>query len=150
MKAASQHSLHKKCLTKSFPRDIILAGLHHFYIIRRIPMKTLKKDLLFAIPMLVVLVLLFLLRKTGMPAHMALSFVGVAVLVAYTVVLRKEWKLPALEIVMRALYAIALITGIVIMNVHGIAALAIIHKATAALSLLSLIVLFSHKAIKLR
>jgi hypothetical protein len=40
-----------------------------------------------------------------------------------------------------------LITGIVIMNVHGIAALAVIHKACAALFVVLIVVLFTHKAI---
>ena len=70
---------------------------------------------------------------------------GVLVLVAYAVATKKNWKIPALEIVMRVFYGIALITGIVIMNVHGIVALAIIHKASAALFVILLIVLFLHK-----
>jgi hypothetical protein len=48
---------------------------------------------------------------------------------------------------MRAFYGIALITGIVIMNVHGIAALAVIHKAGAVLFMVSIIVLLTHKAV---
>ena len=39
-------------------------------------------------------------------------------------------------------YGIALITGIVIMNVHGVAVLAIVHKASAALFVVLLAVLF--------
>lgn len=111
-------------------------------------MKALKKDLIFTIPMVLITAALFMLKLTGMTAHVALSFVGVAVLTVYAVATRKEWKLPPLEIVMRALYAIALITGIVIMNIDGILAVSIIHKISAGLSLLSLIVLFIHKAIK--
>ena len=59
----------------------------------------------------------------------------------------KEWKIPALEILMRACYGIALISGIVIMNVRGIAALAIVHKASAAVFVVLLVVLFAHKLI---
>lgn len=113
-------------------------------------MKTLKKDLIFAIPMLLIGVALFMLKLTGMTAHIALSFVGVAVLVVYAIMTKKEWKLPALEIGMRTLYAIALITGIVIMNVHGIVTLAIVHKASAALSIVALVVLLTHKVVKSR
>ena len=47
---------------------------------------------------------------------------------------------------MRAFYGIALITGIVIMNVHGIVALAIIHKASAVLFLALQVVLLTYKA----
>jgi hypothetical protein len=48
---------------------------------------------------------------------------------------------------MRVFYGIALITGVVIMNVQGIAALAIVHKASAALFAVLLVVLFVHKLI---
>ena len=107
----------------------------------------MKKDLIFSPIMLVIGVLLFLLRATGMTAHIAISVVGVAVLAAYTVLTKKDWKIPALEILMRAFYGIALITGIVIMNVHGFAALAVIHKVSAVLFLALLVVLFVFKAV---
>ena len=105
----------------------------------------MKKDLIFAPLMLLVGVALFLLRFTGMPAHIAISVVGILVLAAYTVATKKEWKIPALEISMRAFYGIALITGIVIMNVHGIVALAIIHKVSAVLFTALIITLLSYK-----
>ena len=105
----------------------------------------MKKDLIFTPAMLLIGVLLFLLRATGMSAHIAISAVGVLVLIAYTVLTRKDWKIPALEIVMRMFYGIALITGIVIMNVHGIAAVSIIHKASAVLFMALIVVLLTHK-----
>ena len=105
----------------------------------------MKKDLIFAPIMLVIGIALFLLRATGMTAHIAVSVIGVLALIAYTVLTRKDWKIPALEIIMRAFYGIALITGIVIMNVHGIAALAVIHKVSAVLFMVLLIVLLTHK-----
>ena len=107
----------------------------------------MKKDLIFAPAMLIIGAFLFLLRTTGMTAHIAISVIGILVLIAYTVLTKKEWKIPALEIIMRAFYGIALITGIIIMNVHGIAALAIIHKVSAILFMALIIVLFTHKAI---
>ena len=106
----------------------------------------MKKDFIFAPIMLVVGILLFLLRATGMAAHIAISVVGVAALVAYAVLTKKEWKLPALEIAMRAVYGLALISGIVI-KVNYIVALAVIHKVCAALFVVALIVLFVHKLI---
>ena len=109
---------------------------------------TMKKDMIFAPIMLLIGVLLFLLRATGMTAHIVISVIGVLVLIAYTVLTKKEWKIPALEILMRAFYGVALITGIVIMNVHGIAALTIIHKASAVLFMALIIVLLIHKAAK--
>ena len=105
----------------------------------------MKKDLIFTPAMLIIGAMLFLLRATGMTAHIAISVVGVIVLVAYAVLTKKNWKIPALEVIMRAFYGIALITGVVILNVHGIVALSIIHKASAALFVVLLIVLFLHK-----
>ena len=110
----------------------------------------MKKDLIFAPIMLLIGVLLFLLRATGMTAHIVISVIGVLALIAYTVLTKKEWKIPALEILMRAFYGVALITGIVIMNVSGIAALAIVHKLCAALFVFLVVVLFIHKTLKMR
>lgn len=106
----------------------------------------MKKDLVFTPALLVIGILLFLLRATGMTAHIVISVIGVLILVAYTVLTKKEWKIPALEIIMRAFYGIALITGIVIMNVHGIVALAVIHKVSAVLFLALLVILLVSKA----
>ena len=110
----------------------------------------MKKDLIFAPALIIIGVALWLLQLTGLVAHIVISIVGILVLVAYTVLTKKEWKIPALEIIMRAFYGIALITGIVIMNVHGIVALAIIHKVSAVLFLALQIVLFTHKAFSQR
>ena len=106
----------------------------------------MKKDLIFAPILLVVGALLFLLKETGMQAHMAVSVVGLVTLVVYAVATKKEWKLPVLEIMMRVFYGIALISGIVMMKVHGIVALAIIHKVSAVLFLALQIVLLAYKA----
>ena len=111
-----------------------------------IKMKGLKFDFIFAPMMLVVGILLFLLKATGLTAHIAVSVVGVAILIVYAVLTKKEWKIPALEIAMRVMYGLALITGIVIMNVSG-GALAIIHRIFAVLFLLLLVVLFVQKLI---
>ena len=107
----------------------------------------MKKDLIFAPILLVIAVALFLLRATGMTAHIIISVLGLATLVVYAVATKKQWKLPALEIIMRVCYGIALITGIVLMKVHGIAALAIAHRAGAVLFVILLVALFVHKLI---
>lgn len=107
----------------------------------------MKKDLIFAPALLLVGVALFMLRFTGMTAHIILSVIGLVGLIAYAVLTKKEWKIPALEIAMRVLYAIALITGIIVMNVHGVLALGIVHKACAALFTVLLAVLFVHKLV---
>ena len=105
----------------------------------------MKKDFIFAPILLVVAVALFLLNFTGIAAHIAISVVGIIVLAVYTVLTKKEWKIPALEIIMRAFYGIALISGIVVMNVEGIVALAIIHKISAVLFMALIIALLSYK-----
>ena len=107
----------------------------------------MNKNRIFLISMVAVSILLFLLRFTGMTAHIAISVVGIFVLVVYTAATKKEWKIPALEIIMRAFYGIALITGIVVMNVEGIVALEIIHKVCGGLFVASLVVLFIIKLI---
>ena len=107
----------------------------------------MKKDFIFAPALLVIGVLLFLLKATGLTAHIAISVVGIVVLAAYTALTKKEWKIPALEIIMRVFYGIALISGIVIMNIHGIIALSVIHKASAVLFMAMIIVLLVSKAV---
>ena len=108
----------------------------------------MKKKVLFLVPMVIVAALLFMLRATGMKAHIAVSVVGLVLLIAYTVATKKEWKNPALEILQRVCYGIALITGVVLMNVHGIAAVSIIHKISAVLFVILLADVEIHKAIK--
>ena len=108
----------------------------------------MKKKLLFLIPMIIVAVLLFMLRATGMKVHIAVSVIGLVLLIAYTIATKKEWKKPALEILQRVCYGIALITGVVLMNVHGIAAVSVIHKISAVLFAVLWIGVEVHKAIK--
>ena len=107
----------------------------------------MKKDLIFGPALILVAVALCLLKLTGMTAHIAISIVGLALLVVYAVLTKKEWKIPALEIVMRVFYGIALISGIVIMNIHGIAAIAVVHKISAILFAIAFVVLFVNKLI---
>lgn len=107
----------------------------------------MKKDLIFAPILLVVGILLFLLKVTGIGAHIAISVVGLLVLAVYTAATKKEWKVPALEIVMRACYGIALVTGPLVMNLKDIPALAIVHKAGAALFVALLVASLVHKLI---
>ena len=106
----------------------------------------MKKDMIFAPAMLLIAILLFLFRATGLAGHIAISVVGVLVLAVYTSTTRKSWKIPALEIAMRAFYGVALITGAVVKATH-IPALAIVHKACAALFVVLLVVLFVKKLV---
>ena len=108
----------------------------------------MKKKFLFLIPMIIAMVLLFMLRATGMTAHIVVSVIGLLILVAYALATKKEWKCPALEIIQRVFYAIALITGVVLMNVHGIVAVSIIHKISAVLFAILLIVCEIQRGVK--
>ena len=107
----------------------------------------MKKDLIFAPIMLVIGVLLFLLKATGLAAHIAISVVGVAVLVVYAVLTKKDWKLPALEVLMRIFYGLALVSGVVMMRLLGVVAIAVAHKLFAGLFLVLLFVLFVYKLV---
>ena len=106
----------------------------------------MKKDLIFAPILLVIGILLGLLKATGMTAHIILSVVGAIALVTYTVLNKKSWKIPVLEIGMRSAYGIALISGIVL-KIKYIAIIGIFHKIFAALFVVALVVLFIHKLI---
>lgn len=108
----------------------------------------MKKNFLFLIPMIAIAVLLFLLRATGMITHIIISVIGLLLLVAYTIATKKEWRNPALEIAMRVFYGVAIITGVVLMNVHGVAVVSIIHKVSAVLFVILLADTEIHKAIK--
>lgn len=107
----------------------------------------MKKDWIFTPILSVIGILLFLLKQTGLNVHIAISLLGLVVLIAYAITTKKEWKIPALEVMMRAFYGIALITGVVVMNVAGVAAVVIIHKVSAILFCLLLIGLFVHKLV---
>ena len=89
-----------------------------------------------------------MLRATGMTAHIIVSVIGLAILVAYAIAAKKEWKCPVLEVLERVFYAVALISGVVIMNVHGITALVLVHRISAVLFVVLLVVTEIHKAIK--
>ena len=102
----------------------------------------MKKDLIFTPILILIGILLFLMKTTGLGAHIAISIVGVLALGVYTSLTKKEWKIPALEVLMRLFYGIALIIGIVMMNVHGIAALALVHKICCGLFMALVVVLF--------
>ena len=108
----------------------------------------MKKNLMFVIPMVIVAVLLFMLRATGITAHIALSVIGLAVLVAYALDTKKTWKCPAFEILHRVCYAIALISGIALKGGCTFVAMPIAHKVGAVLFIVLLIATEIHKSIK--
>ena len=50
----------------------------------------MKKDIIFGIVMLLVGAMLFLLRATGMMAHIAISVVGIVVMIIGTILTKKK------------------------------------------------------------
>ena len=107
----------------------------------------MKKDLIFAPILSLISGALFFLKFTGMLGHISISVVGAVILVAYTILTKKEWKILALEIIMRVFYGVALITGIIVMNVDGIIALVITHKISVVLFLVAIIALLVTKLV---
>ena len=106
------------------------------------------KNKVFFFLMLPVSILLFLLRMTGMTAHIALSVVGIVALVAFAILNTKEWNKPVFEILLRVLFAVAVITGIVILKMAAAPVVAIVHKAAAAAFVVMLLVLYLPKLCK--
>ena len=105
----------------------------------------MNKNRFFLISMIVVSALLFLLRMTGLTVHMAVSVLGLAIMIPITVMTRKEWKIPALEVIMRLMYLVAIVTGGVLMKVHGVAALGMVHRIGAAAFVVLLLALYIPK-----
>lgn len=106
------------------------------------------KNKVFFFLMLAVSALLFLLRMTGMTAHIILSVIGIAALVASAVMTKKEWKKPLFEILLRVFFAVAVISGIVILKVNAAAVVAIVHKIAAAAFAVMLLILYLPKILK--
>jgi hypothetical protein len=69
-------------------------------------------------------------------------------MIPLTVATRKEWKKPSLEIVMRAMYFMAIVTGGALMKMHGVHALALIHKVSSLLFAVLLLALYVPKCKK--
>ena len=108
----------------------------------------MNKNCSFLISMIVVSLLLFMLRVTGLTAHIVVSVLGLVVMIPLTLATRKEWKLPALEVIMRAMYFVAIVTGGALTKVQGVAALDMVHKISAALFAVLLLVLYIPKCRK--
>ena len=108
----------------------------------------MNKNKLFLISMLAVSLLLALLRMTGMVGHIAASVLGLAIIIPFTLKTCSQWTKPALEVIMRVMYLVAIVTGGALMKVQGIAALGIVHKIGAALFVVLLLALYIPKAKK--
>ena len=108
----------------------------------------MNKNLSFLISMIVVSLLLFMLRMTGLAAHIVISALGLTIMIPFTLKTRKEWKIPALEAILRVMYFVAIVTGGVMMKIQGVAALNMAHKIAAALFAMPLLVLYIPKCKK--
>ena len=102
----------------------------------------MKKNTVFLIAMIVVVALLFLLRVTGLVPHIIVSVLGLVGMIAYTVKTRKDWKVPALEVIMRLMYLVAIVTGGMLMKINDVAALGIAHKIGAIFFVALLLILY--------
>ena len=100
----------------------------------------MNKKRFFLIAMVVVSALLALLRMTGLTAHIIVSVVGLAIMIPITLATRKEWKIPALEVIMRVMYLVVIITGGALMKIYDVPALGIVHKIGAAVFAILLVV----------
>ena len=105
----------------------------------------MTKNRFFLISMLAVSVALFLLRVTGLTAHIIVSVIGLAIMIPLTIKTASTWKIPALEILMRVLYFLTIVSGGILMKIHSVAALGIGHKIAAALFVILLLVLYIPK-----
>ena len=105
----------------------------------------MNKNRLFLLSMIAVSALLALLSVTGLTAHIVVTVLGLAIMIPLTIATRKDWKVPALEVIMRAMYVVAVVTGGVLMKVSGVAALGIAHKVSAAVFAVLLLVLYLPK-----
>ena len=102
----------------------------------------------FLIAMCIVSTLLSLFNVTGLVPHIIVSVLGLIGLIVFTVKTRKEWKIPALEIIMRLMYLVAIVTGGLLMKIHDVAALGIAHRIGATSFCLLLVVLYLPRSIK--
>ena len=80
-------------------------------------------------------------RLTGTPRQADIVVVSGPI----TLQTRKEWKIPALEVIMRVMYLAAVITGGALMKLHGVAALGVVHKIAAVAFVVLLLVLYIPK-----
>ena len=108
----------------------------------------MNKNVSFLIAMTVVTGMLFKLDTTGMMGHISTTVMGLVIMIPFTLATRKEWKIPAPEVLMRVMYFVAIITGGVMMKIQDVAALNVAHKIAAALFAVLLWVLYIPKCKK--
>lgn len=92
-----------------------------------------KLDIISFFAIVIAIIGLVLLKITGMTGHIVISIIALLIMVVCTILGRKDWKVPILEILYRLFYLVALITGIVMIQAHIFGPVSIIHKASAAI-----------------
>lgn len=108
----------------------------------------MKKNAIFFALMLIVSAVLFMWKTVGTPVHIAAAVAGIAILVVSAVMTKKQWKHPVGEILMRVLFAVAVVTGILVLRIAGVPAIAIVHKISAAAFVLTFMVTYVLKFVK--
>ena len=94
------------------------------------------KTILYTIFMIIILILLFLLKVTGMKLHIVFGILALIITITYTLLIRKNLKEYSkksiiMEILMRICLAIALITGFLFKPFGTVFVISIIHKIAA-------------------
>ena len=98
--------------------------------------------------MIIVSVLLFLLRYTGLVPHIVVSVIGLVLMISLTVKNTKSWKIPALEVIMRIAYFVAIVSGGLIMKIQNVPMLSVAHKIGAVIFVILLLIIYIPKVIK--
>lgn len=101
-----------------------------------------KLNIISFIAILLSFIGLALLKVTGMTGHIVISIIALIIMVICAILGKKTWKKPALEIVYRLFYLIALITGIVMVAGGVVGAVSVVHKIAAVLFIILFIVNF--------
>ena len=105
----------------------------------------MNKNRFFMISMLIINMLLSMMRITGLIPHIIVSVIGLTIMILLTIQTKSEWKKPALEILMRTLYLVAIISGGMLMKIHGVSVLGFVHKISSLLFLILLLILYIPK-----
>jgi len=91
--------------------------------------------------MLAASILLGLLSFTGMVMHIVIAVVAAVFLIYVTLKTKDNWESPNTEIILRAFFGFAFISGVVLMFIPDTALLALFHKGFAAVFVIFLVLL---------
>ena len=104
------------------------------------------KTILYTVFMVIISVLLFLLKITGMKMHIVLGILALIITIVYTLLIKKDLKELSkknivMEILMRVCFAVALITGFLLKPFGTFLIISIIHKFAAIIFVVMLLVI---------